>query len=163
MRYRLHLLTGGATAAVLAALTLTLSSGGSTCHARSGGQLPDRSCTPGVIDPRVTQKNISTTICKSGYTATVRPSESVTNRIKRQQISAYGYSNTAMSDYEEDHLISLELGGSPADPRNLWPEHPPSPNPKDEVENRLHREVCGGQITLAQAQHEIATDWRTAQ
>jgi hypothetical protein len=25
-------------------------------------------------------------------------------------------------DYEEDHLISLELGGAPRDPKNLWPQ-----------------------------------------
>jgi len=31
------------------------------------------------------------------------------------------YVDKAPSHYEEDHLISLELGGNPRDPKNLWP------------------------------------------
>jgi hypothetical protein len=62
-------------------------------------------------------------------------------------------------DYEYDHLVSLELGGAVNDPQNLWPEPEGSPNPKDRVENALHRMVCNGEMTLAQAQHIIATDW----
>ena len=66
------------------------------------------------------------------------------------------------ADYEEDHFISLELGGSPTDPRNLWPE-PYGPKPgareKDAVENYLHKQVCSGAMTLAQAQRAITTDW----
>jgi hypothetical protein len=30
---------------------------------------------------------------------------------------------------------------------------------KEAVENFLNREVCRGTILLAEAQHEIATDW----
>lgn len=59
--------------------------------------------------------------------------------------------------YEVDHLISLELGGSNSI-KNLWPE-PGFPNPKDKLENRLHAMVCSGQISLLQAQHDIATNW----
>lgn len=152
-----HLALG---AAVIAATTIgVISTSTQSCHARAGGMLPDASCTPGAVDPAVTQANISSTICVSGYTSTVRPSTSVTNRIKRQQISAYGYADAKMSDYEEDHLISLELGGSPADPKNLWPENPPSPNPKDKVENYLHRQVCAGAMRLSTAQHLISTNW----
>lgn len=64
-----------------------------------------------------------------------------------------------MGDYEEDHFISLELGGSPKDPKNLWPEPHPSVNEKDRVENYLHSEVCSGKLSLAQAQQEIAKNW----
>jgi hypothetical protein len=56
----------------------------------------------------------------------------------------------------------LELGGHPSDPRNLWPEpHLPSPNSpqKDKVENYLKAQVCAGKMSLADAQHEITTDW----
>ena len=60
---------------------------------------------------------------------------------------------------ELDHLVSLELGGS-NDASNLWPEAPPSPNPKDEVEGALNSAVCDGQVTLAAAQDAIAADWR---
>jgi len=128
------------------------------CHVR--GQLPDPICTPGVAAPAVTQANIQSTICKSGYTATVRPSVSVTSAEKIVSEHQYGYPTGSQGEY--DHLISLELGGS-SDTKNLWFESGPIPNPKDKVENRLHAEVCSGKITLQQAQHEISTDWTKAQ
>jgi hypothetical protein len=130
-----------------------------TCHA--SGVLPDKTCTPGVADPRVTQATINQTICISGYTKTVRPSVSYTNKLKAEQMTAYGYTDSIRA-HEEDHLISLELGGSPDDPKNLWPEPHASPNPKDSVENYLHTAVCAGRITLQDAQTRIATDWTTA-
>src|SRR5438093_2654548 len=90
------------------------------CHEVDG--LPDPACTPGAIDARVSQDDIGTTICVPGYTRTVRPSTAYTNDLKRKQIVEYGYADTNPADYEEDHLIPLELGGSPADTKNLWPE-----------------------------------------
>ncbi|HSW97338.1 MAG TPA: hypothetical protein VLF89_05940 [Candidatus Saccharimonadales bacterium] len=131
-----------------------------TCH--SNGVLPDPACTPGSIDPAVTQANIQQTICISGYSKTVRPSSGYTNKLKVQQIAEYGFTDTSLHDYEEDHLISLELGGNPTDPKNLWPEPGNSPNPKDKIENLCHKKVCDGEIQLAEAQKEIATDWQTA-
>lgn len=124
--------------------------------------LPDHSCTPGSSDPRVTQDNIQSTICKSGYTTTVRPSTSYTNKLKAQQIVDYGYADKSLSSYEEDHLIPLEIGGSPTDPNNLWPEPGGVPNPKDSVENYCKKMVCAGTITLRNAQLQIANDWRYA-
>ena len=124
--------------------------------------LPDSSCTPGAIDPRVTQDNIYQTICVKGYTQTVRPPVSYTNKLKMQQIKVYRYTDKNPRNYEEDHLISLELGGNPTDPKNLWPEPGASPNPKDKIENLCHEKVCSGQITLERAQQEIATNWPAA-
>ncbi len=127
--------------------------------------LPDPICTPGVADPRVSQANIQTTICVSGYTAKVRPSTPYTNALKVEQIKQYGYADTNPADYEEDHLIPLALGGHPTDPKNLWPE-PRSGDEgatqKDGVENSLHNKVCVGLITLAAAQAAIAKDWQSA-
>ena len=57
-----------------------------------------------------------------------------------------------LSAYQEDHLISLELGGDPADPRNLWPEPYPRAAQMDQIENELNAQVCDGSLTLAQAQ-----------
>ncbi len=125
------------------------------------GQLPDPTCTPGAIDPRVNQANIKSTICKSGYTKTVRPSVAYTSALKARQMKLYGFTDS-LSAHEEDHLISLELGGAPKDPLNLWPEPQPSPNPKDKIENELHALVCGGKMTLNEAQRRIATDWTKA-
>ena len=132
-----------------------------TCHATGHGTLvmPDPHCTPGALNPAVTQATIDQTICVPGYTKTIRPSESITEPEKLESMAAYGYSDRPPSDFEYDHLVSLELGGAVNDPRNLWPESGASPNPKDSVENALHRMVCDGQMPLAQAQHIIATDW----
>jgi len=130
------------------------------CHIN--GVLPDPACTPGSSNPNVTQANIQQTICVSGFTQTIRPPVSFTNNLKVQQIAQYGYADINLHDYEEDHLISLELGGAPADPKNLWPEPGGSPNPKDHIENLCHKKVCDGEITLATAQHEIATNWQNA-
>lgn len=132
----------------------------SLCHI--SGLLPDPNCTPGSIDSSVTQDNIYETICVKGYTSTVRPPVVYTNRLKQQQILDYGYVDTNLKDYEEDHLISLELGGHPTDPKNLWPEPDASPNAKDAIENLCHSKVCTGQISLADAQKQIATNWQTA-
>lgn len=65
-------------------------------------------------------------------------------------------------DYEEDHFISLDLGGNPTDPRNLWPQsYKPKPGAgeKDVVERYLHAQVCSGRMTLTDAQHAIVADW----
>lgn len=127
------------------------------------GLMPDLTCSPGLADPRVTQANISSTICKSGYTATVRPPTSYTNRLKRLLMIAYGDVNDAgallpLSDFEMDHIISLEIGGHPTDVRNFYPEHGLH-NDKDKLENRMNDHVCALQISLIDAQTEISTDW----
>jgi hypothetical protein len=128
--------------------------------------LPDSSCTPGATNPDVSQGTIGRTICVSGWTSTVRPPTSYTNPLKVKQIAEYGYSDTSTADYEEDHLIPLELGGAPRDPRNLWPEpHYGSKTAytKDSVENALKKAVCDGQVDLVDAQRAIATNWTTAE
>ena len=131
-----------------------------SCHARGSGlySKPDPTCTPGSLNPAVTQATIAQTICVSGWTDTIRPSDSVTEPEKLASLAAYS-DRGSPHDYEYDHLVSLELGGALNDPRNLWPEPGASPNPKDTVENDLHRMVCAGQLQLAQAQHIIATNW----
>ena len=77
--------------------------------------------TPGVLNPDVTQATIGTTICVQGWTRSVRPPTEYTNALKLRQMRAYGEIGPP-SAFQEDHLISLELGGHPTDPRNLWPE-----------------------------------------
>ncbi len=130
-----------------------------SCRALPGPR-PDPTCTPGAIDPAVTQADIQTTICRSGYTATVRPPVRETDKLKREMYTAYGIPTGTAS--ELDHLVSLELGGA-NDASNLWPEVGSQPNPKDSVENDLHKAVCSGKVTLAAAQQAIASDWQTAE
>jgi hypothetical protein len=62
---------------------------------------------------------------------------------------------------EDDHLESLEIGGS-NDNSNRWPQPWPEAKLKDKLENKLHELVCSNQIDLAEAQKEISTDWPTA-
>ena len=107
--------------------------------------------TPGVINPDVTQATIRSTICKSGWTRTVRPPVSYTNALKSRQLREYGLRGPP-SAFQEDHLISLELGGNPTDPRNLWPEPYPRASAVDQIENDLNHRVCAGSLTLAEAQ-----------
>jgi hypothetical protein len=129
------------------------------CSYRDHGKLPDPGCTPGSIDPAVTQADIRSTICKRGWTATVRPPVWQTEQFKYGvAYPAYGASGRT----ELDHLVPLELGGS-NDATNLWPEKPPTPNPKDKVENVLNHAVCDGRVKLAAAQLAIARDWLTAE
>ena len=64
---------------------------------------------------------------------------------------AYGETGSPR-DYQEDHLISLELGGDPVDPRNLWPEPNPRATEVDKLENELNAKVCSGELTLIEAQ-----------
>jgi hypothetical protein len=131
------------------------------CSYRDRGQLPDPRCTPGSIDPHVTQADIRSTICKKGWTSTVRPPESQTERFK-YHVAYPAYRTPHSQRTELDHLVPLELGGS-NDATNLWPERPPTPNPKDKVENALNAAVCQGRVSLTAAQNAIAADWLTAE
>lgn len=139
-----------------------------SCHARgrtAEAQLPDPRCTPGAVNPAVTQGTIADTICRSGWTRTVRPSSAITRQEKLRSLLAYG--EREASRYEYDHLVPLELGGAVNDARNLWPElDDPSPgsytNPKDRLETVLKHRVCNGQMPLAEAQRLIARDWVAA-
>lgn len=130
--------------------------------------LPDHTRTPGAINPAATQANLATTVCKAGWAGSVRPPSAYTSALKIAQIVEYGYADKNPAHYQEDHLVPLELGGAPRDPRNLWPE----PNSvtlsdgtvvtsgeKDDLEDALHAQVCAGTLELASAQRMIAGDW----
>jgi hypothetical protein len=136
----------GAVALLVLALALKLQQ-----HAATGLVRADPVRTPGVLNPDVTQATIGSTICRRGWTRTIRPPVEYTNALKERQMRAYGETGK-VSDYQEDHLISLELGGDPTDPRNLWPEPYPRAAAVDRVENELNALVCGGSLSLADAQ-----------
>src|SRR5690349_7314738 len=56
---------------------------------------PDPRCTPGAVNPGVTQATIATTICRSGWTSTVRPPESITQPEKLASMAAYSLRGSA--------------------------------------------------------------------
>lgn len=156
-------------------------------HAGPADLYPDPNLTPGTTNPDITQDTIGDTICNHNWsTKSIRPPASYTTSLKVQQMPQYqdtvaqaiedlmdpdtGKLDTSRcvkhsanrACYEEDHLISLELGGNPTDPKNLWPEpYAPVPGPrqKDKVENYLHDQVCSGAMTLQKAQQTIVSDW----
>ncbi len=136
------------------------------CAPTNAGQtFPNWFQTPGATNPDVNQSNIKQTICKPRWTKTIRPPVSYTNNLKRQQIAQYGYADKKLAHYEEDHLISLQLGGHPTDPRNLWPEAYAGKcgaRVKDVIETKLKRLVCSGKIMLQEAQSAIASNWVAA-
>ena len=121
---------------------------------------------PGALNPDVTQANIASTICekhKPGVLSWVhnqRPSVDYTEKIKRADMKAAGLTNPKL--FELDHDVSIEIGGSPTDPQNLWLEKwagPYGAHDKDRVENALHRDVCHGVLALEAAQSAIRTNW----
>lgn len=140
-----------------------------SCHARGSGifSLPDPKCSPGALNPDVSQATIGSTICRAGWTKTIRPPYSVTGPEKRVEMRAYG-ARGSIHSYELDHLVSLELGGAVNSYDNYWPEPNYSNasgfylNPKDKLENVLRKRVCDGKMGLTVAQKLIATDWMAA-
>lgn len=128
--------------------------------------LPDPDLTPGVARSDIDQDNI----CKTKWGKDARH---VTAAMKKQVFASYGLKGNGDASqgcrkdksgrrYEIDHLISRELGGQD-DVNNLWPQcysGADNATRKDRLENRLHKEVCAGNITLEDAQQEIRTDWR---
>jgi hypothetical protein len=154
--------------------------------------LPDPHLFPGATNPNITPENINENICRSGWsTRSIRPPASYTTALKRVQMRSLGYTtpnplprvqtasgkstkpdlkqcvddSSNLACYEEDHLVSLELGGDPRSPSNLWPEPwfgPWNAHVKDRLENVLHRMVCAGETPLREAQQAIASDWVAA-
>jgi hypothetical protein len=119
--------------------------------------LPDRRLTPG--DVLTTDAAV---VCRPGYAERVRE---VPEGVKHAVYRAYGITAHAPGEYEVDHLVSLELGGSNST-RNLWPQsyetQPLNAHVKDRVENRLHELVCEDRLKLRTAQRAIARDWTKA-
>lgn len=127
----------------------------------------DALCNPGATNPLVTQANLATTVCAppvngvKSWTQRQRPATSYTNALKAKQMIDYGETGPA-SDYEEDHIIPLSIGGNPTDPRNLVPElwnGATGAHVKDKEEVQLWHAVCHGEMSLATAQATIVRDW----
>lgn len=119
----------------------------------SNQALPDLTCSPGAVLTTNTK-----VICKTGYTKTVR---NVTEATKKKVFKEYGIPYTLRSNYEVDHIISLELGGS-NDISNLYPESytiKDNARIKDKFENYLHKQVCEGKMDIVEAQKQISSDW----
>jgi hypothetical protein len=162
---RVAFLTALLTAGIVTSSPEAAFAAAQTCSEQPGG-LPDPICTPGALNPDVTPSTIDSTICVGGYSGSIRPSSSFTNKLKAKQMIAYGRDGS-LADYEEDHMINLSLGGSPTSPKNLWPQvrdgtAGTNAGDKDAVEFKLYRSVCDGRAGLREAQKALLTDWTTA-
>ena len=124
-------------------------------HCVAHDALPDQHSTTGAVFPNVT----SARVCKAGYASSVR---NVSQAVKDKVYTEYGIAKHSTGEYEVDHEIPLEIGGS-NDIANLWPEPytgPYNAHEKDKVENYLHDQVCSGKMLLKDAQTEIAKNWK---
>lgn len=121
-------------------------------------QMPNPNLTPGVV--RTTD---SKEICAASFRT--GPYRKTTTAMKKEVCAEYQIKNCPHAGTMEiDHLIPLELGGLD-DIKNLWPQlAKPAPgfHQKDKLENYLHKQVCAGNMTLADAQTSIRSDWYTA-
>lgn len=126
----------------------------------AAGDLPDAKLTPGVVRTDLTQEQMCAIKWGKDHRA-------VTASMKRQAFLNYGYkklNKDPRCPCEIDHEISRELLGAD-DIKNLWPQSYRgawNAHKKDALENRMHKLVCNGTITLKQAQQEISHDWITA-
>ena len=115
--------------------------------------MPDPALTPGVARDDLTVEDICATLWG-------RDERFVTDAMKRQVFNSYGYAQgnkDPRCPCEVDHLISRELGGAD-DIKNLWPQSyrgPWNAYMKDKLENRLHKELCQGNMSLEMAQERI--------
>lgn len=76
----------------------------------------------------------------------------VTAAMHHQVLANYGLTDAKCC--EIDHLIPRELGGAD-DVKNLWPQPWPDAHKKDQEEDRLHKAVCAGTVTLVDAQERM--------
>ena len=134
--------------------TQTVSLAASSTKAGPAYLYPNPTLTPGAILTTDTS-----TICTPGYASSVR---NVSTATKKQVYAEYSVSYPQPTGaYEVDHFIPLEIGGS-NDITNLWLE-PATPTPgfhqKDQFENFEHGQVCDGEITAAEAQRRMVSDW----
>lgn len=125
-----------------------------TTGCKVNGPFQDKECSPGKIIEGVTKEQV----CTSGYASKTR---NVPASLKEAVYAEYGITSRTKGEYEVDHIVSLELGGS-NDIDNLYPqatEPRPGSHEKDKIENYLHDQVCSGKLALKDAQLIIANDW----
>ncbi len=118
--------------------------------------LPISNLTPGAVRPIAASQ-----ACLAGP---LDQMSSIPLPVRQQVFHEYGMDNAPSKQYEVDHLITPELGGTD-DIRNLWPEPYSSEwnaRVKDQLEDHLRELVCQGKLDLSTAQRDIATDWISA-
>lgn len=106
---------------------------------------------PGATNPAVTPRTVNETVCRPGYSSSVRPPLSYTAPLKRELLKSEHLPGS-VGDYQLDHAISLSVGGAPYSRLNLWMEPVAQAKIADRWEARWHRRVCNGSWGLRYAQ-----------
>ena len=147
--------------AVLLPIALASVLGAAPVSARESCVATPNGCVD--LNPDVTTETLKDTICRPGYTRSVRPASSYTNGVKAKLLRAADLPLERMREHELDHIVPLALGGHPRRLSNLmlqpW-EGADGAKAKDRLETRLARAVCRGRIALEDAQRCIAEDWQ---
>ena len=123
---------------------------------------PNNKATPGVANPKVTQRNIKRTICSDTWVKSQRPSAKYLDEQKARQLKGGKYGSTDPTIFEEDHRIPIEVGGHPRDPKNLWPESTTvrwNAFVKNKLETYVQTEICAGHMKLADGRAIFQRDW----
>ena len=122
---------------------------------KGGVSLPDAELTPGAV-----------TTTDAGNVCTMQPHSTVPASPAAVQTAVYAeYGDTSPASqhkYILDWLVPYNLGG--ADVRaNIWPADVEGTGfyQKVQTDDILRQMVCRGELTLAQAQHELETNWYT--
>jgi hypothetical protein len=110
----------------------------------------------GSVNEEVTQSNIKKTICKAGYTKTIRPPVSYTNKMKEKLMREQDWKGPRPI---LDHYIPLQGGGDPDDKKNFLLQTKKDSYKKDAVEDKMHDDICDGKVSLRKAQLAMSQGW----
>lgn len=134
-------------------------------QAISDASIRQRTFSVEMLNRDITQENIHDTICRKGFTKTIRPAVVYTNGVKFKLMREARIPAEDAGLYELDHIVPLAVGGHPRKVANLQLqpyEGEFGAKQKDRLELKLHQMVCKGEIDLSTAQREIGSDWTTA-
>jgi|APCry1669189369_1035219.scaffolds.fasta_scaffold02189_6 hypothetical protein len=124
-------------------------------------ELPNKEVTSGDYDTLLDKKTLCVPNYTSGKDEDGNNVRHVPQKIKNIVFQEYGILKEDRSNYVIDHLVNLSNGGL-NNLYNLWPQPKEEGHKKDRLENKLHKMVCNGEISLKEAQEAIKDNWVVA-
>ncbi|MGH3200566.1 MAG: hypothetical protein ACRDOA_18095 [Streptosporangiaceae bacterium] len=114
---------------------------------------------PGLTPGAVTTTN-ATLVCGIGAHSSV---PALSAAVQTAVYAAYGYTNANSHKYVTDWLVPYDLGGA-AVQANIWPIAVGGTGfyEKGQTDAIVREMVCRRELTLAQAQHALETNWYSA-
>ena len=118
-----------------------------------------------MLDERVTQQTVASTICRPDYADAVSPPFDVMMEHKQRLLAERGIGADDGTNYALDRRVPVLLGGSPEAPANLdllpWAGIR-GERRKARFVVHLKRCVCEGKLSLSDAQAVIVGNWSAA-